>query len=207
MDTGPSLSTDELTLYYRRDGGPNGTDIAMATRPAKSSPWTKTEFLASTINSGGAGSPEISRDGLLLAYDSAGAGTFGGSDLWLSRRPTLKSYFGFVEHLKPPVNSAGEERAPCLSADGRVLLFDSQSGEGHLGNRDLYMSMRTTLTSPWKGRLNLGTTINGPGSAGDAEPTLSADGRTLIYARSAAGGNDLWESHRVPKNSTAPTGN
>jgi len=52
---------------------------------------------------------------------------------------------------------------------------------------------------PWSSPVNLGAPLNT--AFLDAQPTLSNDGRTLIFASNRPGGfggNDLWISTRTP---------
>ncbi len=82
------------------------------------------------------------------------------------------------ENLGPVVNGESDEGSPCLSADGLTLLYDSFRAGG-LGFSDLWMCRRPTLTAPWSAPENLGPNVNS--NKAETNPTLSADGLTLIF--------------------------
>ncbi len=101
------------------------------------------------------------------------------------------------ENLGPVVNSSDEEASPCLSADGLTLLFEASRAGGQ-GFSDLWMCRRPTVTAPWSAPENLGPNVNS--KASDTQPSLSADGLTLVFASDhAVAGNEfhLWMCTRA----------
>lgn len=86
---------------------------------------------------------------------------------------------------------------PSVRKDGREVLFHS-TRPGGLGLGDLYVSTRRSVHEPWSTPVNLAA-LNS--SANDAQPTLSFDGRTLVFTSTRPGGfgqSDLWMSTRTP---------
>lgn len=77
----------------------------------------------------------------------------------------------------PRINSPHEEIDPCLSADGRILVFASDRPGGH-GGFDLYWSRRSG--SAWDEPRNLGGRTNSPYD--DTGPTLDVTGALLVFA-------------------------
>ena len=76
-------------------------------------------------------------------------------------------------------------------------MFWSRRGGG-LGGNDLWVSTRQTIHDSWSPPVNAGTALNS--GLDDVTPSLSFDGRTLIFAsnRPGLGGNDLYMSTRTP---------
>ena len=91
-----------------------------------------------------------------------------------------------------PLNEEGSNSAqPCLTADGRYLLFSSDRPGGS-GGYDLWASLLDSSMEPIQVR-NLGNVIN---SAGDEEaPYLHEKTRTLVFSsngRVGMGGFDIY---------------
>jgi len=87
--------------------------------------------------------------------------------------------------------------APTLRADGREIIFQSNRPGGVGTRADLWMSTRQSVHDPWSAPENVGTLVNT--SAAELQPSLSFDGRTLLFASDRAGslGNDIWISTRT----------
>lgn len=96
--------------------------------------------------------------------------------------------------LGPPVNSHGNEGAHCLSPDGNTLFFTACERNDGLGSCDLYVSQRAG--SQWSAPQNLGS-LNSV--FWDTQPTISADGREIIFVskrEGTLGGGDLYQAFR-----------
>jgi OmpA-OmpF porin, OOP family len=96
------------------------------------------------------------------------------------------------EKAPDPLNQEGSNSAqPCLTADGRYLLFSSDRPGGS-GGYDLWASLLDSSMEPIQVR-NLGNVIN---SAGDEEaPFLHEKTRTLVFSsngRVGMGGFDIY---------------
>ncbi|MFO0952340.1 MAG: protein kinase [Isosphaeraceae bacterium] len=100
------------------------------------------------------------------------------------------------ENLGPQVNSESDDGGPAISADGLTLLFHSRR-PGGLGETDLWECRRTSPGAPFGPARNLGAPMNS--AEHDGEPTLSADGLTLVFVSHRGGGNasSLWASRRA----------
>lgn len=97
-----------------------------------------------------------------------------------------------------PANTAADELAPHVSADGQWLYFSSNRVGGQ-GGFDLYLCRREG--AGWSPPQNLGPAVNS--LADELDPALSADGLTLYFsANRAADGQlaqttDLFRAQRV----------
>lgn len=126
-------------------------------------------------------SPSLSANGLELYFMGyQRAGNFGFSDIWVAKRDSTSEPFGEPVNLGPTFNSRGSDSNPDLSGDGLTLFFDSSRiGGGIGGDRDIWMSTRSSLDASWEAPVNLGPTINTNGWEG--RPSVSADGLVLAF--------------------------
>lgn len=195
LDSTPSISADDLTLYFYSDrsGGLGGRDMWSTTRSTTSDPWGTPTNLGTPVNtSSNEASPSISSDGLTLFFEHG----IGNPDIWMSARPTTSDPWGTPVNLGPTVNSSVLDADPEISADGLTLVFGSERSGG-VGGRDLWMTTRPTTSDPWGAPDNLGPTVNSSGL--DEGASLSSDGLTLFFMSNRenhSGPFDLWMTTR-----------
>lgn len=77
-----------------------------------------------------------------------------------------------------PLATAGEERHPSVTRDGRHLFFTADWRSG-AGNYDIWQSYRDDRGN-WGEPVNLGPKVNSPGS--DYSPGISPNGKRLFFA-------------------------
>ena len=98
-----------------------------------------------------------------------------------------------ARNLGPPINTAGNEGAQSLSADGRHLFFTACNRPDGMGSCDIYYAYRTGRE--WTFPANLGPAVNS--GAWDSQPSISPDGRTLYFSSArngSLGKMDIWYS-------------
>jgi Tol biopolymer transport system component len=99
-------------------------------------------------------------------------------------------------NLGSPVNTAGSDGTPCISADGLSLYFTSDRPGGS-GLHDLRVATRTSEKELWSSPVNLGSRVNS--SSLDYFPCISADGLSLYFYSTRSGGRgggDIWGTTR-----------
>ena len=108
-------------------------------------------------------------------------------------------------NVGPEINTEFNEQFPTISADGLSLYFSSDR-PGGFGGADIYVSHRTTVSSPWGKPQNLGPKINSSGD--DHSQNFSTDGHWMWFASDRPGGCvdqaegnrnaklDIWVSYR-----------
>lgn len=143
-----------------------------------------------------------SDDDQLFFTSNRPAGSTNGFDIWMSTRDTETAAWGTPVNLGPVINTGGNDLAPFLSRDGKLLYF-ARSGE--CGNVDLWVARRNNKhdDTGWDDALHLGCELNS--AAQDADPSYiadeSGDGGTLHFLsnRVAANSFDIYASRRDTK--------
>ena len=108
------------------------------------------------------------------------------------------SAFSRGAELPPPFNGGDPEGGVSLTADGNELYYSIIRPQGGYANSDLYRVRR--VDGVWQQPENLGPLVNGERSW-ESQPSVSADGKTLVFASNrpgGVGGIDLWRCHRLP---------
>lgn len=114
-----------------------------------------------------------------------------------ARDPLRFTEWSTPVRMDEPINDAsGSTRAPGLSPDGRSLYLSSDR-PGTLGDLDLWVSHRRHADAGWSVPQHLAAPLNS--AFHDANPNITADGRTLFFNSMRPGGcgnQDLWMSTR-----------
>jgi hypothetical protein len=172
------------------DGGP------------KFGPWSAPVNLGPPVNTSFAElNPFISKDGLSFYFTCFDCpGNLGGSDIWVSQRPSVNDPWGTPQNLGPNINSGSNDAGPALSSDGHRLYFSSNRPGGFGGN-DIYVSRRQNKRDDfgWQPAENLGSGVNT--SASEQGPEYFEDDKTGIITLyfvsdrpGGLGGNDIYGS-------------
>jgi WD40-like Beta Propeller Repeat len=122
--------------------------------------------------------PFFTPDGQLLYFISTrqtGAMKSSALDIWLARRDR-RGGWSRPARLPSPVNSAGAEWFPRLSADGWLYFGSNRSGG--LGGTDIWRA-KTERSGQWRIE-NAGPAVNGPSEDYEFEP--APDGRSALLA-------------------------
>ena len=175
---GVSITADGTELYYSVIHTVNGyanSDIYRVCR--KEGRWQTPEALGQQVNGDRTweSQPSVSADGSTLVFASNRKGGQGGIDLWRCHR-LPNGDWSRAENLGQAVNTAGNEKAPFLAADGRTLYFLSDGWQG-FGGYDIYF---TNLADPYGNRpTNLGLPINT--ESDEVSFGVTADGRRAYF--------------------------
>jgi hypothetical protein len=149
-ERGPSLfnddATETTTLYFSstRSGGVGGEDIYASSLQPDGTFAPPVNVLELNSVSGDS-NPAIRRDGLEMFLGSARTGQLGGTDLWVSTRPSTSDPWSTPVNLGAVVNSSVLDFRPAISFDGTALYFHSERSGGY-GGYDLYVTTRSKIT-------------------------------------------------------------
>jgi hypothetical protein len=204
-ETGPNLSVDGHLLLFTspRAGGPGGQDIYLSRR-------------ANPTNEFGWGAPVALGPGVNTADAEAGVeylvnAEAGTANVYFNRAPvggTADIYHALITRdgaTRGPAtvilelsHPTATDQGVTLRTDAREIFFFS-TRPGGFGSVDLWTSTRRSVQDRWTTPVNLGSTLNS--AAAEQQPSLSSDGRTLLFASSrpgSLGGTDIWMSTRTP---------
>ncbi len=141
----PTLSSDELTIYFSSDrkGGAGGNDIWVAVRKSKNAPFGYPIDLGPNINTKGDEMFPFLRGDTVLYFSSNGHGGMGGLDIFKSKIDS-SGHWGKPVNLKYPINS---------TYDDFGIVFDPTESWGYLssnrkggrGKEDIYYFIKPPL--------------------------------------------------------------
>lgn len=97
------------------------------------------------------------------------------------------------EPMGPPLNTIRNEGTMSMTADGSMFFFSACDRPDGLGSCDIYYSEK--IGNKWTTPKNLNRPINT--RYWEAQPSVSADGRTLYFVSNRPGGygaSDIWVS-------------
>ena len=204
MDRAPAISKDGLSLYFassRLADSRGGEDIYVSQRETRDSEWGPAMNLGGTINTAaGEMVPAFSRDGHLLFFASNRIpGSYGGVDIWVSRREHTHDDFGWqpAENLGAGVNSSVSDEGPSYFENDEVgvpqLYFSSSRLSGGPGN--IFVSEQAADGS--FGPAVLVPELSGLGNT--RRPSVRHDGLEIFLGSERPGipnSQDLWVATR-----------
>jgi len=195
-DRDPTISADELTLYWSSGRTPSqGGDVWVATRASRTAPFGAPALKADVNTASNETRLSITSNGLIAAIGSDRAGTVGGVDIWIATRTMTTLPWGAATQTGlANVNNGDDQHDPFLSGDGLRLYFAPTTGAQHLE-----VATRASTAAAFG---NPTVLINS--TQGDWDPTLSPDERILVWGSTRTGsqGGDLWFSTRASATAT-----
>ncbi|MTK03835.1 PD40 domain-containing protein [Micromonospora sp. CP22] len=178
-DMDPFLSPDGRTLHFssiRPVNGQERTDADLwRVRRTPDGRWGEPEHLGPVNSPADELYSSVAADGTLY-FASERAGGLGGWDIYRAR-PRPGGGYGPAENLGAPVNTAGWEFNPTITADNRLLLFTGLDRSGGAGNGDIWASRR--VADGWSRPSGVGSVVNT--AADEYHPSLSPNQDRLFY--------------------------
>lgn len=148
--------------------------------------------------------PAVTADEQLIYFTARkGRREFDDEDLYISKKEN--GQWQTPTALPEPVITKGNEGTSAISADGSILVFTICESHRSKGSCDLFITRRDG--DLWSEPEPI-EQVNS--SSWDSQPTLSADGKWLVFCSNRPGGMgsyDLWESHQLLNKSWTPPRN
>lgn len=203
INVGPPLNTSthdatvSLTsngnemIIYRTNKNLSGGDLYLSQHSKTG--WETPLKLTENVNSEYQEASAItSPDGEIMYIASNRPGGFGGKDIYRVRK-LPNGEWSLPENLGPTINTAYDEDAPFIHADGLTLYFSS-NGMETMGGFDIFES---TLGENgfWSIPKNLGYPLNTVKD--DIYFVMSPDGRTGYYSSDMAGGYGQQDIYKI----------
>ncbi len=191
----PNVTADESTLIFTRKIG-NNEDFYQSKRVKNQ--WTNAVGLSNKINTPeyNEGAQSLTQDGQYLFFTGCNRPDgLGRCDIFLSHKNSTDWDKPF--NLGAPINTAGWESQPSISADGKTLYFVSLRKGGY-GGYDIWKS--TITDKGWSEPENLGSNINTPYD--EQSPFIHPDDQTLYFSSNGwpgLGSKDLFLSRKGPE--------
>jgi hypothetical protein len=203
-DCGPALSADGKVLVFtsNRPGGNGLNDLYMSRRVSRRDDlgWGAPVPLGAEVNTSAfEATPELletGKDGSAQLYFGRGPSNLL-NDIYyarITRKGETRGPAVLVSELSDP---GANEVGVTFSRDGREAFVGSNR-PGALGDADIWVSTRRSVHHDWAMLQNLGATFNSVNA--EIQPSLSPDGRTLLFASNrpgGLGGFDIWMSTRT----------
>ncbi len=178
------ISHDGQKLYLFRNVGLGNGDIFMST--LKGTQWSNPEKMKGINSTFWEGSCCFTPDEKYMYFASERPeGSVGGRDIWVAERLTDGSY-GKVQNASLAINTAYDEDAPFITADGNTLFFSSK-GHSSTGGFDIFRSDKKG--GKWSAPYNIGKPVNT--NQDDIFYWVSPDGERAYYSSERKGGQGL----------------
>jgi Tol biopolymer transport system component len=113
-------------------------------------------------------------------------------DLFRASRTSLSAPFGTAVKIAS-LSGPQADRSPSVKADEQVLMFDSDR-EGGAGGRDLYLGVRSSVSTSFGAIFNLGA-LNTSGD--DSRPYMLPSGLVAYFESDTSGGGDIYRASRT----------
>lgn len=187
-DVDPTISADQLTLYFARS-----SQIYRSTRAAIANPFGA-PALAPVINSAASDfGPYLVDDGSSLYFSSTRNSDAGISELFVTQ-PTADGGFTAPANVNGANLKTGDNRFAAVTADQLVLYFGSNRGAG-AGGFDIWVATRASTS------VAFGTprVLAELGTASDETPDwVSSDRCRLYFSSNRSARYELYVSAKTP---------
>ena len=198
-DCGPNISPDGHLLFFtsNRTGGAGANDLYVSRREFTHDDlaWETPMALGSGVNTS-----LFEFSPFFLQSAEQGPTNFyferGATNVMTDIFSAAITRDGETSDPAEPVaelNSPAADGHPTIRADGReVFLHSNRDGV----NFDIYVATRPNIHDSWSTPMRVdAVSISG---AHEIHPSLSHDGRTLVFTRGLGTANDIWMSVRAP---------
>lgn len=195
VERDPFLTADEKTLFFYSDRAGNlSGDVYKSTRTSTTDTWSVPAKFAAASTVGSESKMSMTDDGLYFVVASNLGGMSASFDILDATRASTGDNFTPLGRTYTAADCTGaDELDPFVSADGLELYIAQNIN----GSQRIVRATRQTRSQPF-GATSLVAELDS--SMGDADPTLSADGRVILFSSNRTGDRDssnLWYATRA----------
>lgn len=195
IERDPFFAPDEQTIYFSSNrAGSLETDVYRATRSSPSGDFGTAAKYASASSDAYDSKMSMTQDGLYLIVATNKNGTNGSQDLLdASRGANTGTFSTPARTFTSAVDTGADELDGFVTLDGLAIYYAVNVN----GLQRIAVATRTARDVPFGAGGVIPVLDSG---VGDADPTVSADGRVIIYASNrfiaGRGGTNLWYATR-----------
>ena len=168
-EDGPSLTADQLEMYFHR-----ANDIYVTRRDAIDTPWSAPTRVPAVSTATADIHACVTGDGLTLYFTRS-------TNLFVATRGSRAEAWSAGTALPNEINATGTERCGYASDDRLELYFDTNVNAG--GERDIVHAKRLTTSQAWA---TGGDPLDDP-DADDSAPWRDEAGTTYVFATRRGG--------------------
>ena len=189
--TTPEIEPDGLTIYLGSDrtGTAGGLDIFVATRKARTDPWSTPVRVVELCTVETDSNATVTADHLSMVFARRGA-TGRGIEVFAASRKAVTDPWSDVATLDALNSTASDGDAMLTDDKLSVFYYSTRSG----GGGDLYFATRADAAAPFDAPQPIAE-LNDP-DAVDQDPWISPDGRHLFFSSNRTGTFAVYESTR-----------
>ena len=182
-DEDPTLTADQLEMYFESSRSAGNQDIWVSRRASVTAPWDAPQRVAELSTAAAEQGPAVSLDGLTIWFGTNRGSTTGVDyDIWTASRLRRTEPSGALTPWGAPTRVAelattSVETAPSVDESGLVMVFMSNR-PGGAGGYDIYMTTRPTTAAAWKAPVNL---ANVNTTNDELDPFLGGQTRQLFW--------------------------
>lgn len=195
FDASPTVSADGLSIWFvsYRTGGPGAGDIYTSTRARRTDPWAKPKVVTELSTMFYEDSITVTPDGLVAYFHSSrNTGSAANSQIFRTSRLSTTSAWS-APTVVTELASTYDDANAWISPDECTLYFDSDRPGGQ-GQYDLFVATRPVPDARFD-KVVPASELNG--TFYDADPFLTADQRTIIFATNRPASEfDIYEATR-----------
>ncbi len=180
----PDGNTILLANVYNYFDGSMSQGVSVSYRSKGGWTFPKKQVIDKYENKSDYVSYYLSNDGKSMLMSIEKKKGFGGRDIWVSFREKDHEW-SRPKNLGAQINSAKDDGAPFLAADG-VTLYYSTAGKGGFGSNDIFKSKRLDDSwENWSAPVNMGPKINS--KDWDSYFTIPASGEYAYFVSGQSG--------------------
>ena len=195
-DTEPTLTTDELEIYFTSTRIEQKKQVFVATRPSRSERWGVPALVQELVSATGSTySPEVAGDGLRIWFVSDRLGGLGDVDLYFSVRTARSEPWSAPQNVTELNTEACEIDPGPLPEHNQMVITRCNA----IGYNHILLAERASPETPWGPAVYLDQ-LNTDQKEGD--PTFARDGLVLYFATTRESPNlddraDIWRAARA----------